>query len=184
MCEGAWVVSGVSLELSRPPRTWRRWLILVLLLNPGGPCFFRSYRIELGTVQSSKDSSNSYSSFDNQSSSALLGSCLRRVCRQHPRAVRPPAGSPAGVRRRAVVQVGVLEGDGRHNEVVDGLEASPLCQRPARWKVPSFREAIWTPCLTGERPEDPVFDTSTEAEVHRKLHGAWQFVRNPPAIAC
>jgi hypothetical protein len=151
--------------------------------EPRRPVSFRSYRIELGTMPSSKDSPSSYSSFDHQSSFALPDPCLRRVCRQLPRAVRPPAGSPAGVRRRAIVQVGVLEVAGRHSEVVDGLEASPLCQRLARWKVSSFREAIWTRCLTGERPEDTVFDSSMEAEVHRQLHGDWQFVGTAPAIA-
>lgn len=127
-------------------------------------------------MQSSKESSNFYSSFDQPSSP-----CPTRFVSSH--SLPPASQSSPSSRRFAVearkarrVQAGVLEGDGRHSEVMDGVEASPLCQRPARRKVSSFRQASGRRVLLANGHRTQCLSLRREAEVHRKLHGAWQFV--------
>jgi hypothetical protein len=181
-CQVACAVSGVSFDLSRPPRTWRRWLVFVLLLNPGGPCLFRSYRIELVTVPSSKDSVGAYRVSTVMSSLALLCPCLRRVCRQDPRAVRPPAGSLGG-QGRAIGHVEVLErlpvGSVRSLMAWPRQPDTSACLG----EVSICSEAIWTRCPTGERPSEAVFGPSLQAEVPEGLDGARQVAGIAPARA-
>jgi len=75
----AWAFSGVSFALSRPPRTWRRWFVFVLLLNPGSPCLLPELPNRVGH-------------------SAVIDGLrqflpkFRRPCRRLPESVRVSAG--------------------------------------------------------------------------------------------
>jgi hypothetical protein len=125
-------VPGVKSGLSRHPRTWRRRLILELLVNLGGPCSIRDHRIEFVKVPSSKDRPDPRTSFAGYVVSlpySVRDRCRDRVCRHHRGAVRPGSGPKAGVRRRAIGHVGVLEVAGRLSGVVEGQDASPRSGR-------------------------------------------------------
>ena len=104
--EVAWVVLGVSFVVSRPPRTWRRWFVFVLLLNPGSPCHLPELPNRVG-----------HRAVIHGLRQFLL--TFRPPCRRLPESVRvsvgtseqsvPPAGSLAGVRRRAISHAEVLQ---------------------------------------------------------------------------
>ena len=140
----AWAVSGVSFVLSRPPRTWRRWFVFVLLLNPGSPCHLPELPNRVVTVPSLTDSASSFPSSDDH-----VVVCLSRpVCPPGSQSSPShPQVSPAGVRRRATGHVEVLEVAGPLGAVADGLAAPtryrslPRAGHPSSAK-PSGRDVL------------------------------------------